>query len=347
MEGGQLKLAFTGDINQWLSLNIGTDFFERRHTREHHRFADEFYNTFEFNEPIHATFAESDIYFSNNLLARVGVRSEYSWLNNSLDIGPRFSMAYKTGEKSDVSFAYGQFQQSTSTDLLRIANQVDYESSEHYILNYQYISNGKTFRIEGYNKSYRDLVKYTDLYDADGFDNSGSGYARGIDVFWRDSYSTIKNADYWISYSLLDTKRDYRDFPEMAIPKFASRHNLSATYKQFFPKLRSLFSGTYTFASGRPYNDLNTTEFNKGVTPCYSDLSITLAYMATNNIGLFFMSSNVLGRKNVFDYEFGQLKNEQGMYNYRPIMLPATRQFIFGATLTLSKNGVLNQMKSL
>ena len=44
------------------------------------------------------------------------------------------------------------------------------------------------------------------------YDNSGTGYARGIDIFWRDK-KTIPLADYWISYSYLDTKRNYQDFP--------------------------------------------------------------------------------------------------------------------------------------
>jgi hypothetical protein len=153
--------------------------------------------------------------------------------------------------------------------------------------------------------------------------------------------------DYWISYSFLDTERDYRDFPGRAIPIFASKHNVSIAYKQFFPKLRSFLSGTYTYASPRPYNDLNAAGFNTGRTKSYHDLSLTIAYMLTENIGLFFMSTNVLGVNNVFGYQYGQNINEEGLYNRRAIIQPAKRFILIGATITLSKNGVMNQLRSL
>jgi hypothetical protein len=296
-----------------------------------------------------ATFVEADIFFSNSFLARIGLRSEYSWLNHSQEIDPRISLGYKTGSHSDISFAYGQFQQATKDDLLRIANSIENEKSSHYILNYQYKHKSKTFRIEGYYKEYHDLVKYDpqNMYDASSYTNNGEGYAKGVDVFWRDSYGSIKNADYWISYSFLDTERDYRDFPGMAIPIFASQHNISVSYKQFFPTLKSFLSGAYTFASARPYHNPNSDGFNSGRTKCYNDLSATLAYMATDNIGVFLVCTNVLGFENEFGYEYGTSINEEGQYNRRAIVPSAKRLLLLGVTITLSKNGVMNQLKSL
>ncbi|MFC2126005.1 TonB-dependent receptor, partial [Bacteroidota bacterium] len=259
------------------------------------------------------------------------------------------SLAYKTGDYSNISLAYGQYQQATNDDLLRIANNVGNEKSSHYILNYQYIKQGRTFRIEGYYKQYHNLVKYDPLnmYDPSTYNNTGEGYAQGIDIFWRDCYGTLKNADYWISYSFLDTERDYRDFPSLAIPVFASKHNISVAYKQFFPTLRSFFSGTYTFASARPYHDPNSDGFNTGRTSSYNDLSATIAYMATSNIGVFMMCTNILGINNVYGYEYSTMLSEDGDYNRRAIVPPAKRLLLVGATLTLSKNGVLNQLRSL
>jgi len=347
--GGQVKLTFSGDINNHIALNTGMDFFYRDQILTYINTVDEEQNALNFNERILATFIETDIYLSSDLLARVGLRSEYCQLNRSHNIAPRLSLAHKMGKNGTVSLAYGHFQQATNDDLLRIANDMENERSTHCILNYQHINKGKTFRIEAYHKQYRKLVKYdpSNMYNTDAYNNSGEGYAQGIDIFWRDSYSTIKNADYWISYSFLDSKRDYRDFPEMAIPVFASKHNISIVYKQFFPKLRSFLSGTYTFTSGRPYHDPNSNGFNTGRTKCYNDLSATIAYMATDNIGVFFMCSNMLGINNVFGYEYGTTVNEEGLYNRRAIIPPARRFFIIGATITLSKNGVMNQLRSL
>lgn len=348
-KGGQVKMAFSGELNRNIDLNTGVDFFQRKHSLTYRNIDDETQNSYDFNEQIIASFVEADIYFSNEFLARIGLRSEYTWLNRSYAIDPRISIAYKTGNHSDISFACGQFQQATNDDLLRISNSIENEKSRHYILNYQYIHKGKTFRIEGYHKQYYNLVKYNpiNMFDVSSYNNMGEGYAQGFDIFWRDSYNTLKNADYWISYSYLDTQRDYRDFREKAIPIFASKHNISLTYKQFFPALKSFFSGAYTFASARPYHDPNSGGFNQGRTPNYHDLSTTMAYMATENIGVFLMCTNVLGVDNVFGYEYGTAINEEGLLNRRAIVPSAKRLILVGATITLSKNGVMNQLKSL
>jgi hypothetical protein len=347
--GGQLKMAFSGEINSHISLNTGMDAFLRDDEFTYAGNTGELSNSLSFREWILATFLEADIYITSDLLARIGFRSEYSHLNNTHRIDPRVSLAYKLGNRASVSFAYGTFQQSAKEDLLRIVNDLGNERSAHYILNYQYIHKGKTFRVEGYYKQYKNLVKYDpdNMYDPAQYNNTGSGYARGFDIFWRDSYSSLKNVDYWISYSFLDTERDYRDFPERSIPVFASKHNISISYKQFFPKLRSFLSGTYTYASPRPYNDLNSDGFNTGRTKSYHDLSLTIAHMVSENIGLFVMSTNVLGFNNVFGYEYGQNINEEGLYNRRAIIQPAKRFILIGVTITLSKNGVMNQLRSL
>jgi hypothetical protein len=185
------------------------------------------------------------------------------------------------------------------------------------------------------------------MYDASAYNNLGTGYARGIDIFWRDTYGSIKNADYWISYSFLDTERDYRDFPVSAIPIFASKHNFSFVYKHFVPALKSFLSGTYTYASPRPYNDLNAEGFNSGRTKTYHDLSATIAYMATSKIGVFFMCTNILGVDNVFGYEYGNTINSEGLYNRWAITPPARRMIVVGAMMTLGKDGVMNQIRSL
>ena len=69
--------------------------------------------------------------------------------------------------------------------------------------------------------------------------------------------------------------------------------------------------------------------------------------MAIENIGVFFMCSNVLGFENEFGYEYSAVPNENGMYNRRAIIPAAKRFLLFGVTITLSKNGVMNQLRSL
>ncbi len=159
--------------------------------------------------------------------------------------------------------AWGWFHQNPNDDFLIYTNKLDYERADHYTLSYQSAKNGRTFRTEVYLKDYRNLVKQNsdEFFLPESYNNNGSGYAAGLDLFWRDKKS-IKNGDYWISYSYLDTKRDYRQYPELAIPTFASKHNLAVVYKHWFGKLRSLASVNYIYSSPRVYNNPNSEKFN-------------------------------------------------------------------------------------
>ena len=68
-----------------------------------------------------------------------------------------------------------------------------YEKATHFIGNYQYVTNDRTFRVEGYYKDYDNLVtqEATDIPFVNNYFNEGTGYAKGIDVFFRDK-KTIK-----------------------------------------------------------------------------------------------------------------------------------------------------------
>ena len=46
---------------------------------------------------------------------------------------PRLSLAYKTGEHSQFSFAYGQFYQTPEQELMRYQTDFDFEKATHYI----------------------------------------------------------------------------------------------------------------------------------------------------------------------------------------------------------------------
>ena len=257
-------------------------------------------------------------------------------------------MAYKTGENSQIALAAGSFQQAPVDDFLRINNNLGFEKADHLILNYQLVTSRQTFRIEGYVKNYHDLVKFnsSDRFNPSGYNNSGEGYARGIDVFWRDN-KTIRNADYWISYSFLDTERDYRDYRTKSVPTYASRHNLSVVYKHFVSGLKTQFSGTFSFASPRTYNDPNNVEYNGSLTPVYLDLSLSISYLATQSIIVYGSVTNVLGRENVFGYTYSNSPDSQGDFIGLANTLPAPRFLFVGVFITFSKDATLNQLKSL
>lgn len=346
--GIHLKSVFSGELTNSVSLNTGVELLYSESSRDYRRESDGFENILSFQNPIVSGFAETDIYFSTNFLARVGGRVEYVSMNSQLYVAPRVSLAYKTSENGQVALAGGSFQQAATEDIIRINNKLDFEKADHLILNYQVVNSKQTFRVEGYLKRYRDLVKFnpTNLFDPAEYSNEGEGYARGIDVFWRDN-KTIKNMDYWISYSYLDTEREHRDFPAKAVPTFASTHNFSVVTKYWVNSIKTQIGSTFSFASQRTYNNPNTAEFNGETTPAYIDLSLNVSYLATQSIIVYGSVTNVLGRENIFGYTYSNSPDDQGIYMAQANSLPAPRFLFVGVFITFSKDATLNQLKSL
>jgi outer membrane receptor for ferrienterochelin and colicin len=200
-----------------------------------------------------ASFVESDIYLTNELAAKIGLRYEYSSLIRKSDLAPRISIAYNTGKDAQISEDYGIFYQKAENQQLFYTPDLGFTRATHYILNYQRMTKDQMFRVEAYYKKYSDLIKTLPVnYYYFNYNNSGSAEAKGIELFWRDK-KTFKDFDYWISYSYLDTKRDYLNYPGKITPNFASKNTVSLVMKRFFTDWKTGFNLTYTYASGRPY----------------------------------------------------------------------------------------------
>lgn len=283
-----------------------------------------------------AVFAETDIYVTNDIALKAGGRYEYSSIIKKANIAPRLSLAYKTGPGAQVSVAYGEFYQKPENQQLILSNRLGYTKATHYIANYQKTTNERIFRAEVFYKKYKDLVK---TYPA--FNNDGTGYAKGIEFFWRDK-KTIRNFDYWISYSYLDTKRDYLNYPGQLQPNFAAKHTASLVTKRFVTEWKTGFNFTYTFATGRPYYNLQTDANGKvniadqGKTRSYNNLGFSVNYLpnlgkqnARTFIVLVASITNVLGAKPVFGYNYSY----NGL-NKEPVGLPAPRFYFIGCFLS-------------
>nr|WP_319509225.1 TonB-dependent receptor [uncultured Draconibacterium sp.] len=286
-----------------------------------------------FNNNLFAGFAESEWKVTKKLALKAGLRTEYNSLINEMNVVPRLSAAVKTSKNSQLSAAFGKFFQNPGDDYLKFTDELAPETSAHSILTWQYKKDSRTLRIEAYNKNYSDLVKFDEEFSAEpgNYNNTGSGYSRGIDVFWRDQKQFGK-ADYWISYSLIDSKRNYRDYPMKVTPHYVSKHNLSVVYKQYFTKINSFISGSYTFASGRPFNDPNTPEFMAGKTKTYNDVSFGfthLFYLFNTQTVAHVIVNNALGFNNVFGYNYAQTPDNNGVYQSQPIVPGQKRLIVF------------------
>jgi hypothetical protein len=283
-----------------------------------------------YDDQISAAFAETDLFLTTNFVLRLGMRTEYSDYLKKYNAAPRTSLGYKTGKNAQVSFAYGKFYQNPEDEYL-ILKPLDYEEAVHYILKYEVNNSNRNFRIEGYYKDYRKLTK-----DLNGnLNNSGNGYAKGFELFWRDKKS-ISNADYWITYSFLDTKRNFRDFPTSATPSFAAKHTASVVYKQFINSINSQIGATYTFASGRPYVNPNQPVFMSDKTKNFNNLSLTVSHLThvfKQFTVLYLNANNIPGFKNVYGYKY----SNDGQR--RSAVLPsARRDLIVGLLITIGDN---------
>ena len=341
------KLKLRQSFGSVFKLNAGGEYF---YIKFNEKFTEFTQNPFAYgyeNNTI-AFFSEAELYFSNKLAFNIGLRSSKSTVMEDFTLEPRLSMAYKLGENSQISAAYGNFNQTPNQDYLKFTTKLDYEKTNHYIFNYLYNKNGKMLRLEGYFKDYNNLIKFdtnTSFYNSS-FTNNGFGYTKGIDVFWRDNKS-VRYLDYWISYSYIDTKRDFKNYTSQVTPSFVANHNFSIVTKYWINKLKSQLSTTYSFNSGRPYNNPNQTEFMNEKTKSYNNFSLSWSYLLSQQKILFFSVSNVLGANNIFGYQYANSPDSNGVFQRQAITQPADRFFFVGFFWTISDNKKTNQLDNL
>ncbi len=341
------KLKFKRRFSSRFKLNFGAEYFSTdfEETYSDNSMAPE---RFGYNDNISAAFMEADIFFSRKLALKAGLRAEYSVMFKDLTLAPRLSLAFKTSTKGQVSLAYGDFYQNPTSNILKFEQDLKPQNTSHYILNYQLNDNGRIFRAEAYYKNYKDLVKYdTEFASFDSnYSSSGDGFAKGIDLFWRDSKS-IRNTDYWLSYSYLDTQRDYKNYPMAAQPDFVNRHNISVVGKYWISDWKSQVGMSYGFASGRTYTNPNTSGFLNQKTKSYNSLSLNWAYLISQQKILYFSINNVLGFKNINGYQYADMPDINNNYARRALR-PAADQFFFvGFFWTISEDGKDNQLDNL
>ena len=296
-----------------------------------------------------AEFIETDIFLSTKLVWRAGLRNEYSTLMNRMKLSPRSSISYKAGNYTTVSVAYGQFYQKPDRDYLFYPSIPSYNKATHYIANIQRVDDSHTLRVEVYYKKY-DHLTLTDtnsktisinnnmsipLSANSQVSNDGYGYAQGVDVFWRDK-KTIKGVDYWISYTFLDTKRKWLNYPKEVTPPFAATHTASLVFKKFFTRLNVSSGFTYSYATGRPYFNPTNSDFMSDRTIDYHSLGVNAAYLRQIKRCFAVLAvsvTNVFGSTQIYGYRYSA-----DMERRTAIMPPAKRFFFIGLFLSFGQD---------
>jgi len=337
-----VKLKLTKPLTEKIKTSFGADYFYTNFSESVANFK------IGYNSNILAAFSETDFLLSSNLITKVGFRYSKNYMLNENYIDPRLALAYKVSKYQQFSMAYGAFEQAPKSDYLKYTAQLQAEKAQHYILSYEFNKDKQIFKAEIYYKNYDNLVKFdtnSPAYNSN-YNNSGTGYARGLELFWRDN-KNLKNLEYWVSYSFIDTQRDYANFPKQATPSFVADHTLNLVTKYWISDWRSQIGATYTFSSGRPYNNPNETAFMNEKTKTYNNLSVNWAYLISPQKILFFSVTNIAGIRNVFGYNYTNTPNSAGVYQSQAIIPPADRFFFVGFFWTISKDKKLNQLENL
>lgn len=304
------------------------------------------YGTFEkkYKDLISSAFAETDLIFTNDLSAKIGARTEHSSYLDKWNFAPRAALAYRISKEWTTSLAYGMFYQNPESKYL-ISNNFDFQRADHYIFQVQKNADGRNLRFEAFYKNYDKLIKTSSIasgsstspnnqYTQFADNNGGGGYAKGIELFWRDK-KTFKNIDYWLTYSYLDSKRDFLNYPFSLAPNFASKHTINAVAKKFVMDWKTGFNLSYTYAKGRPYYDIISEDGknmirNQGKLKDYSGLNFSVNYVPSvgkkdsKSFTVFVLSiNNVLGNKNVYGYNY----SDDG--SSRTAVRPPVNTFVF------------------
>ncbi|HEY8898175.1 MAG TPA: TonB-dependent receptor, partial [Niastella sp.] len=232
-----------------------------------------------------------------------------------------------------VNLAYGIFYQKPELGYLIQNRALSYTLAAHYIINYQKKANNRLWRVEAYYKKYKNLVTTAPVTA-----NDGSGFAKGIELFFRDK-RTFRNFDYWITYTYLDTKRQFLNYPKALQPDFATPHTASLAVKRFFQDINLSANLSYTLATGRPYYNIQNDVTGKpvvldhGTAAMYNQMNVSFAYLFNmfkkwknkDFSGIGFGINNVFGTKQVFGYNYSY----NGL-NKVPITQPAPRSYYIG-----------------
>jgi hypothetical protein len=301
-----------------------------------------------FTDNLFTAFTEATFYLNQNWVFRTGVRAEHDRLTEKTTATPRLSMAWKVSEHGQFSLAGGSFYQQQNDEYRVQQTNLESARADHYMINYLHTGDGKTFRAELFHKNYDQLPTFDQ--NATGqlanLNTEGHGYARGFDLFWRDS-RTVKNTDYWITYSYIESQRKYGELQSAVQPRFAPRHNLSVIGKYWINKLNSQVGAGWSWNDGLPYDNPNLPGEMESKSTAFSSFNLNWSYLPKPNLIIHVACSNVLGRENVFGYRYADQPGDSGQFASMPIDQTADRFLFLGVFITLSDDDKANQLNNL
>ncbi|MDO4160098.1 MAG: carboxypeptidase-like regulatory domain-containing protein [Prevotellaceae bacterium] len=230
-----------------------------------------------------------------------GIRFSHWNFNKESIISPRVSLGIVPAFNHDVTlrFATGIYYQSPFFKELRdtstvngityatLNNKIKSQRSIHFIaaFDYRFKMNQRPFKFtaEAYYKALSNIVPYTVnnvkiVYDSD---TQCSGHATGLDLKLYGEF--VPGTDSWISFSLMDTKINYKG-NSVALPT-DQRYSINLFFTDYFPGTdRWRMSLKLAYADGLPFSAPHSTYGeNMYRAPAYKRADIGMSYRLLDN----------------------------------------------------------------
>lgn len=292
-------------------------------------------------------YLEGEVKFPPKVSSKMGLRVDHNNLSAQAVLDPRVSLYYRISDRSMVRASWGVYHQFP-TPLHYSPGygnpQLVAQRAIHYILGYEYNVPHTLARIEIYYKDYDNLVIEDNELN---FTNEGYGYARGVDVFFKQGELIKNKLSGWLSYSFLQSRRLQsrnlinQQVKELAPSPFDITHNFTIVGKYSLSS-RLTLGLSYRYATGRPITPVIDAQRQPGFDfylpvegpvgserlPSYQRFDSNLSYQLPfqkNFMVLYFAVSNLLNRKNVLDYDYSQDYQQR-----KPRKTNYSRFFYFG-----------------
>lgn len=278
------------------------------------------------------------------LSVTAGLRSDYSSLNGSVDLSPGLSLTGRIDDRTSVTASAGIYYQSLPLILIS-QNNADRNlpnlEARHYIVGLERLITASTkLTVDIYEKDYRDFpvdpaqsslflidelyYRYGFFFDHGALRGGGDARSRGVELIVqkkmaRDLYGMVS-----ASYS----KSRYMGGNGSWIDRVYDNRFIFCVEGGYKPDDEWEFSMRWVFAGGVPYTPFDiaaSSRLDRGVLdasrinalryPDYHSLNVRFDKrfnFSGSDLVAYLSVWNVYNRKNVAQYFWNQVKNEQG-----------------------------------
>ncbi|WP_410878942.1 TonB-dependent receptor [Myroides sp. DW712] len=286
-----------------------------------------------------AFFLENNWKMSPVFTLRVGTRITKYSIASDWNVEPRTLLTYQPNLNHSISFAYGVFNQKVGLESTVLQEKETPMQAQHWVGNYTYTFKKHQLRAEVFYKTY-DKLLLTPLDQQRNHTQNGKGYARGLDLFWKNN--SLRNVQFWVTYTYTDSQRKESYWEQWMQPAYVVKNSLVVVGKHWFEPWKSQVSLTYHYSSPRTFHDVYATNTITYQSSPVHNLSLSWAYVFHTQKIVYLAIDNLLGRDPVYAYQFTAPQASPD------VVRGSAKRFIYvGFMWTLSADKKSNQLDNL